>query len=520
MAASTFAMFAVAPRPIVIFMPPAVNPYDEVPYESVAYPQTHPDRLATVATLFGLNPPSVERCRVLELGCASGGNLLPMAQSLPGSRFVGIDLSREQIAAGQRALDTLGYRNVELRAMSIIDIDAALGEFDYIVCHGVFSWVPREVQEKILALCARQLSPQGVAYISYNTYPGWHMRAMTREMMRFHAAGFETAEKRVEQSRALLDFLAGAVTRKDGPYGLLLKQELDLLRKTGDAYLLHEHLEEVNEPLYFHQFARRAGEHGLRYLGESEVSAMAAHSFPAEVQETLRQLSPGIIEAEQYLDFLRHRMFRQTLLVHGGVKIQHAVPPERVEAFCLAAEIRSTVAPAADAEDPTEEFRGPADLSLKTRDPLLRAALHILGERWPGAVPFDELRAAARARVGGAADPARDTHELGTRLLPTYTASRFLELHVHPGPFTLRPGDRPVASPYARWGARIGSRVTNLRHVNISLSQPERDLLQLLDGTRDRDELEARITPPADATASDTLGRVLARFARAALLVA
>lgn len=494
--------------------------YDEVPYESVAYAQTHPDRLATVATLFGMAPPPVDRCRVLELGCASGGNLLPMAEALPESRFVGVDLSREQIADGQRALDALGFQNVELRAMSITDIDETMGTFDYILCHGVFSWVPREVQEKIFDLCARQLAPQGVAYISYNTYPGWHMRAMMREMMRFHAEGFDTPAKRVQQSRALLDFLAGAVTRKDGPYGLLLKQELDLLRKTGDSYLLHEHLEEVNEPLYFHEFARRASGHGLRYLGEADVHAMAAHSFPAEVQETLRKLSPSIVKAEQYLDFLRHRMFRQTLLVHGDAKIQHAVPPERIARFHVGAEIRSTVAPADSAEDQTEEFRGAGDLSLKTRDPLLRAALRFLGERWPRTVPFDALRAAARARVGGEADAARDTRELGTRLLKTFTASRFLELRVHPPPFVLDPGERPTASAFARWRCRTGGRVTNLRHENVSLSKPERELLLLLDGTRDRAALEARITPPANASAADTLTRALNRLARAALLVA
>lgn len=493
--------------------------YDEVPYESVAYAQTHPDRLATIATLFGMTPPPVDRCRVLELGCASGGNILPMAQPLPESRFVGIDLSREQIADGQRALDALGFKNVELRAMSITDVDQSMGEFDYILCHGVFSWVPREVQEKILTICARQLSPQGVAYISYNTYPGWHMRAMMREMMRFHAEGFDTPAKRVQQSRALLDFLAGAVTHKDGPYGQLLTQELEILRKTGDSYLLHEHLEEVNEPLYFHEFANRAAAHELRYLGESDVHAMAAHSFPAEVQETLRKLSPSIIKAEQYLDFLRHRMFRQTLLVHADAKLQHAVPPQRIERFHIAAEVRSIVAPVDAAADPTEEFRGPGDLVLKTRDPLYRAALRILGKRWPRTVPFSELRDAARTLVGGEADTARDTRELGTRLLTTYTASRFIELHVQPPAFTLTPGERPVASPFARWRVKNGGRVTNLRHQNVSLSKAERELLLLLDGTRDRAALAAHIAPPENSTATEMLDRALTRLARAAVLV-
>src|SRR5262245_46505716 len=116
--------------------------YDTVPYESHPFAQSHPDRLATVATLLGLKPPPVARCRVLELGCASGGNLIPMAVGLPGSTFVGVELSRRQAEAGQRVIEALGLKNVELRHLSILDVDDDFGRFDYVVCHGVYSWVP------------------------------------------------------------------------------------------------------------------------------------------------------------------------------------------------------------------------------------------------------------------------------------------------------------------------------------------------------------------------------------------
>src|SRR5262249_30408638 len=161
--------------------------YDEVPYSSKPFPQTHPDNLATVATLFGMTPPPVERCRVLELGCAAGGNLLPLAAALPGSRFVGIDLSRRQIDDGRPGREALGLRNFRLRHRSILDVGADFGQFDYILCHGVYSWVPAPVQDKILEVCAGHLAPNGVAYVSYNTYPGWHIPGAVRAMMRYHA---------------------------------------------------------------------------------------------------------------------------------------------------------------------------------------------------------------------------------------------------------------------------------------------------------------------------------------------
>src|SRR5262245_58637378 len=164
--------------------------YDEIPYSNTAFSYTHPDCLATVAALYGLTPPPVDRCRVLELGCGRGGNLIPMALALPDSRFLGIDLSARQIASGQEMVTALGLANIELRPFSILDVDESFGLFDYIICHGVYSWVPAEVQDKILAICARNLAPNGVAYVSYNTYPGWHQRGTVREMLCYHVQQF------------------------------------------------------------------------------------------------------------------------------------------------------------------------------------------------------------------------------------------------------------------------------------------------------------------------------------------
>ena len=172
-------------------MVPSTTSYDEVPYADRVQPATHPDRLAVVATLYGMDPAPPDRCRVLELGCAGGANLIALAETLPGSDFVGIDLSPRQIASGRQKVQALGLTNVELRAMSLVDIGEAFGRFDYILCHGVYSWVPAEVRDAILAISSANLMPQGVAYVSYNCYPGWHARAAAREMMCYRAGRFE-----------------------------------------------------------------------------------------------------------------------------------------------------------------------------------------------------------------------------------------------------------------------------------------------------------------------------------------
>ena len=471
---------------------PYQTSYDEVPYESWPFPQTHPDRLATLATLFGMTPAPVARCRVLELGCASGGNLIPMAQTLPESHFVGVDLSARQIADGQAIQQTLGLTNIELRQLSITEVNPDLGEFDYIISHGVYSWVPDAVQEQMLAICERQLAPDGVAYISYNTYPGWRMRGMIRDMMQYHAHMFEPPQ-RVPQARGLLDFLAQSVPTENNPYGILLKQELEMLRRQPDSYLFHEHLEDVNEPLYFHQFVERAAAHRLQYLGEADFSIMLASNFAPQVAETLRRVAPDIIRMEQYMDFLRNRTFRQTLLVHADRTLRRDLNYQHLNGLLVASPAKP-VTELPDLTGPTQErFQAPNGAMLHSANPITKTAMALLAECWPQALPFTELRAAARGRlqplhIQDAAGVAQDTQLLGMELLQCYTVG-IIELRTGQPPFTLTVSDRPLACPLARWQAQRGPRVTNRRHEPTDLNEFSRYLLPLLDGEHDRDAL-------------------------------
>ncbi|MDX1655123.1 MAG: class I SAM-dependent methyltransferase [Candidatus Competibacteraceae bacterium] len=469
--------------------------YDEVPYESWAFPQTHPDRLATLASLFGMDPPAIDHCRVLELGCASGGNLIPMALELPDSQFVGIDLSGRQIADGRAQVERLGLRNLDLRHLSITDVDQDLGQFDYIIAHGIYSWIPDAVQDKLLAICGQQLSSQGVAYVSYNTYPGWRMRGMIRDMMQYHARQFETS-LRVPQARALLDFLSQNVPTENNAYGITLKGEVELLRQQPDHYLFHEHLEENNEPLYFYQFAERAAKHRLQYLAEADFSSMLASNFSPQVAETLRRVAPDIVRMEQYMDFLRNRTFRQTLLVRQEVRLQRDLNAHSVMAFQVASPARAVSAKPDIQGSQVEQFQAPNNATLNAGNPLTKAAMQVLSERWPQTLPFRRLRQAARTRLEPLQSPdlnaQQDDWALGLDILQAYTAA-IVELRIRPPVFTLTIGERPLASPWARLQAQRGPRVTSLRHETVGLDEFSRQLLQLLNGERDREALLAEL---------------------------
>jgi methyltransferase-like protein/protein-L-isoaspartate O-methyltransferase len=474
--------------------------YDLLPYEDHAHPQTHPGRLATVATLLGLTPPPVQGCRVLELGCAAGGNLIPMGFALPESTFVGIDLSARQVDQGQQVIEALGLGNVRLEAQSIMKVDEGWGRFDYIICHGVYSWVPPEVRDNILAVCADNLAPNGVAYVSYNVYPGWHLRRVVRDLLVYHVKPFREPEVRVRRARELLEFLAVAVQGQNGPYAQLLDAELQLLRRCGDSYLFHEHLDEVNEPTYFHEFIERATAKGLQYLAEAELGAMLLDSFPPEVESTLRTMSPDVIHLEQYFDFMRNRTFRQTLLCRQGTEVNYRLSADRLRGLWVASPARPQSAHPDTYSTAEERFTAPGSATVKSVDPLAKAALLYLGEVWPRAVPFEDLCAAARARLNAGGDGARATvHEdvqvLGQCLLTCYLSGPddLVHLGTHPPRFVAAAGERPMASPLARLQAAASNRATNLRHQTVVLDDVSRKLLLHLDGRHDRPALLERL---------------------------
>jgi methyltransferase-like protein/trans-aconitate methyltransferase len=472
--------------------------YDDVPYPILCYTQTHPDRLATCARLLGLNPAPVERCRVLELGCASGGNLIPMAATLPESTFVGIDLSERQIADASASVAALGLMNAAFFAMDIRDVTPALGTFDYIIAHGIYSWVPPEVKDSLLAVCAANLAPKGVAYVSYNAYPGWHMLQGLREMMLYHIRHETDGHQRAEKARELVAFLARSVVdERNQAYGTFIDSYRDLLDKQVqdgrphvDSVILHDELAEWNDPLYFSQFAAHAGTHGLQFLVEADFPMSMPNNLSSETFEALQEFCETIVDTEQYMDFIRNRAFRRTLLCHQEVAIDRTLRSGRVHDLAIAT--RAQRLPPKDGDGGIARFASPDGATFQTDDDVTSAALDYLAEIAPQAVPFASLAEVAAGRVAPRVLSAADASRLAANLLKAFTYSvSLIELHAWIPPFVSALSGRPTASACARYQARQSDRVANLRHERVHVDPLARYLLPLLDGTRTRDDLAA-----------------------------
>ena len=226
------------------------------PYPGSPFSQTHPDRLATTARSVRTRGGSPERCRVLELGCGDGGNLIPMAYVLPESTFLGLDAAGSAIAQGKEQIAALGLTNVTLLHADLLEA-SNLGTFDYVIAHGLYSWVPPPVQERILAIASEALAPNGVAYVSYNALPGCHVRNAMREMMRWHVRGIEDPAERISQARGLVRFLGEAAPPRP-LFSAILNDTLEHQEKQPDAVLFHDDLADFNEPLLFVDFIARA----------------------------------------------------------------------------------------------------------------------------------------------------------------------------------------------------------------------------------------------------------------------
>lgn len=505
--------------------------YDEIPYQSIPFTDTHPENLAAIGRLFGLDAPDPARARVLELGCASGGNLLPLACYLPEGQYLGVELSARQVQDGQRLIAALGLDNIRIEQGDILRLDDSLGEFDYIVTHGVYSWVPPEVQAKILDLCARHLSPQGIAYISYNTWPGWHMRWVLREMLLRYTRDIANPGERLARAQQLLREFPAALAHSDALPAQYLQGELARLREAHPSYLYHEYLESFNQPQYVSEFIATAERHRLQYVCDADLKSMFPSVLGEMAEQWLAQFD-DLAEQEQYVDFLVNRSFRQSLLCRADAPLEREIDLERLENMSFFALLR-TPGNLDLASSGEQHFSSGDGKDFSVGHPLAKAALVTLKERYPEAVPFDELAASAAQRVRDAGNgaAAEDINGLLTELFLLFT-------HQAIGMTPLQRrlpnaiGERPRAHRLARAQAAGGiGHLATARHSTILLDAVTTRLVEYLDGTRTvaelvehlRDDLrEGRIALPdlKPATPAQLAEQVAANVQRSLRLFA
>ena len=497
-----------------------MNPYDRLAYDSLCIPETHPERLAVLAQIMGIPAADPACCRVLELGAASGGNLIPMAARLPGSTFLGVDLSATQVAAGERLVTDLGLSNLRLRQADILDLAPDLDGFDYVIAHGVYSWVPSEVRARILAIARRVLRPAGICYLSWNVLPGWRLRGMLRDILGDACRARDDLPGRIAAARAALSRLDRGLADLPGEAARYLREEVRALGEAPDSYLVFEFLAVDNHPMLFRDFAAECDRAGLRYLCDSALHTGFPASLGDGADAALADIEDGV-ELEQWLDFLSNRRFRQSLLIRDDLPPEEGISLERFAGLAFSADLRPP--PRLQLRMPRPVvFERPDGEAVTLTHPLTKAAVAMLAARYPAAEGLAGLFPEARRQVIAAGAPtlAEEADDLVSELFGLF-ARDAIRAHLSPRDPPTRPAGPPRASALARALVEAGrTQVPTLDHANLELDPLAMRLVTLMDGTRGLSDLTTALGEPTSSPPEKASGKEKGRAPRVPGLVA
>ena len=293
--------------------------YKELGYKSYPFPFTTPAYLEAYGALVGLNTPPAKTARVLELGATYGGNIISQAVHNPEATFVGIELSQDQVEKGNKIISDAKLDNVSLVQGDILNFDETLGTFDYIIAHGFYSWISDEMKDKLLDIISNHLADNGIAYVSYNTYPGWHTMEEVRQLMLFANRGHDelTHKEKVLRGKTVGSLVGSQILNYDN-----LKERnskfLGALRSVmqkDDYYVGHDHLEPHNDPCYFYQFNDHLKAHNLSYVCDADLTLSMVRTYDESIADKLEKLAPNSqADQEQYLDFMLDTTFRKSII--------------------------------------------------------------------------------------------------------------------------------------------------------------------------------------------------------------
>ena len=450
---------------------------DELPYTSQAMPYTHPNHLATIAQIFGMQ--AAQPRRILELACGDGSNILGIAQSLPQSECWAIDKSESKIIQARQVADKAKLQNVTFKIMDILELDETVGKFDYIIVHGIYSWGSNEVKAHILKLCKQLLSEKGIAYVSYDTSPASDSRRIVRQMLRYHSMGMKDSQQRLEQLHALFQFLIAANKEDNTAYSLMLQEEYQIFQQLPQPEYYLDYIDADNEPVLFTEFMQRANAQELDYLGDTFIKTMLPQNLSADIQQNLAAFEHNIVQQEQYMDFARNRRYRHTLLVHQGTELDRNLDVNLIKDFYLCCDFQ------------IKEVEGALHFisshgTITTEDAAVQKIFALLSKHYPQVVKLDDLISQSETQPS-----AQAIYET----VFSCCMQGIIELHQQPTTYRTYIAEQPFASPLIRAQIELGkTQVTNLRNEPIEVSNALcLHLLPYLDGQYNYSDLERLI---------------------------
>lgn len=303
----------------------------DVPYLPGITSELVPEWLDLAATVCGFRAPRGSELRWCELGCGRGLTAVVLAATHPESRFVGIDLMPDHIDAARRTATRAGLDNIELHALDF----AAAAEmdwepFDYIVAHGVYSWVDEAAQADLRRFADRHLAPGGLLYVSYNALPGWTPDTPFQHLLKSFAAAEQGAsDTRVlaAAQKALVLLTAGAPALEQSG---VARRWIDDIGKRPTSYLVHEYLVPAWRPRYVTDVRRAMASIGLEPVGSATLQDnFDRFVLTANAREALRDIhDPDLRELAR--DYFMNQRFRRDIFARSPARLGQDERRERL----------------------------------------------------------------------------------------------------------------------------------------------------------------------------------------------
>ncbi|MBX7154349.1 MAG: class I SAM-dependent methyltransferase [Candidatus Kapaibacterium sp.] len=466
------------------------TPYDDVFYPTGIHQSVTVDRLYVMGKILGVKPTPIETATVLEIGCGDGMHILPHAWRHPQSKVVGLDYASTNITKAVECKSHLSIDNIEFICADIQDFTYSDYKFDYIIVHGLYAWVHDSIKEAILLKCKEHLSENGICVVSYNTMPGGHIRLMTREIMRFHTQQFSTTKDKVREARAMIYFLAKANSGMQSAYKYILQEELKRIASYPDAAFIHDDLGEIYTPISFTDFINHASKHSLTYLGEADFVEMNDEMPNEEITQVFKNLHKGdLLQKEQYMDYLRYRRFRQTMLVHDHTDLKRVIDSCFLDSLFISINL-TTETPTLIYDNSVVQFKDESGKGMGTDSPLVKAALVTVSAQYPKRFNTKEIVEMANKTLGLEESPT-DLTTVQSVLLKMYYAD-LIEVYAERAEISIDT-EKPKLWEYAKQLLELRLNIPTQNNVMYHVEgNVEREFLKLCDGTAHfRENVEA-----------------------------
>ena len=474
-----------------VLMNPLESPYNKIPYHGTLIPLTSPDHSALCARWHQFAAPPLQHVHCTELGCGDGANLLALAFYNPVSTFLGIDNSSVQVDLARHAANTLNLGNVDFLHKDVREFESAtVPPSDYIIAHGLYSWVPEDAREAILSFCSENLKPSGLAYISYNAQPGWATRNLVREtLLRSPSVREAPVQRKAERAIQVAANLLEDLPSRDYAAAVVLANELERVRDGAPFYVLHEYLAETSQGFWLREFVEAARSHGLDYIADAQFCRWEGRIDPA-LRASLARRSSDQVEQEETADLLGDRYFHASILSRADAVRNPTSRDELWRQVHIATSLGAISDQLDLAEGVVERFSGAGGAEITLQASITKAAIALLCAQWPRGCTLQQMHERAGQLLQQYSFPIRTDSESQLRDdLTTLFEAGQIDLRLHEPEYDISIPEHPAAHALARFEAGHRNALSTPFHLPIPFEPAAMALVRELDGCRSQAEL-------------------------------